>query len=406
MDQLPTKAQILDWIAQNPGLGAKRDIAKAFGIKGAARIDLKRLLKELESEGQLEKRRHSYRDPDRLPPVSILLVKAPDRDGDIWAKPLEWQGDGPEPKVLMVLRATDPALAEGDRILARLAEVQGQPYQYEGRVIRRIGVSALKVVGIFRKGAEGGRIVPIDKGSDKEWAVAPGAVHGAKDGELVEAEQAGPKGRMGLPQARITERLGDPSAPKAVSLIAIHQHGIPDDFPDEALAEADAAKPAGLKGREDLRDLPLVTIDPSDARDHDDAVWAAPDDDPKNEGGHVLWVAIADVAAYVTPGFGAGPRGVEAGQFDLFPRPGGADAARPAVGRSLQPARRRGAGLHRGEDADRPPWPQDRPRLPPRADALGRVAGLCRGAGGARRQPQRPLRAADGKRDQPALRRL
>ena len=70
-----------------------------------------------------------------------------------------------------------------------------------------------------------------------------GAVLGAKDGELVEAEQAGPKNRMGLPRARIVERLGDPSAPKAVSLIAIHQHGIPDDFPDKVIAEADKAKP-------------------------------------------------------------------------------------------------------------------------------------------------------------------
>ena len=77
-----------------------------------------------------------------------------------------------------------------------------------------------------------------------------------------------------MPTARVTERLGDPSAPKAVSLIAIHQHGIPDDFPDKVIAEADKAKPMGLAGREDLRDMHLVTIDPADARDHDDACFA------------------------------------------------------------------------------------------------------------------------------------
>ncbi|MCR8724794.1 ribonuclease R [Frigidibacter sp. ROC022] len=319
MNSIPTKAQILEWIADHPGLTAKRDIAKAFGIKGAARIDLKRLLKELEGEGQLERKRHSYRDPDKLPPVSILQIKAPDRDGDIFAKPLEWQGEGPEPKVLMVLRASDPAIGEGDRVLARLAEVKGEAHHYEGRVIRRIGVAAHKVVGIFRKGAEGGRIVPIDKKSDREWAVPPGVMHGARDGELVEAEQTGPKGRMGLPQARITERLGDPSAPKAVSLIAIHQHGIPDDFPDDVIAEADAAKPAGLKGREDLRDLPLITIDPADARDRDDAVLAQPDDDPKNKGGHVIWVAIADVAHYVTPGSALDREARKRGNSTYFP---------------------------------------------------------------------------------------
>ncbi len=301
MSKIPSKSEILDWIEQNPTLTAKRDIAKAFGIKGAARIDLKRVLKELEAEGHLEKRKRSYQDPDRLPPVSVLLVTGPDKDGDLFAKPMEWHGEGKEPVVLLIPRDSDPALGEGDRILARLTLVKGEDHHYEARLIRRIGSNPKKVLGIFRKAAEGGRIVPIDKGADREWRVGADHTHGAKDGELVEAEQAGPKGRMGSPRARIVERLGDPSEPRAVSLIAIHQHGIPDDFPDKVIEQADAAKPQGLKGREDLRDLPLVTIDPSDARDHDDACYAHADEDPKNEGGHVVWVAIADVAAYVTP---------------------------------------------------------------------------------------------------------
>ncbi|MWD29481.1 ribonuclease R [Aquicoccus sp. SCR17] len=319
MNELPTKAQILDWISENPTQTSKRDISRAFGIKGAQRIDLKRILKELEDEGHLEKRRKTYRDPDRLPPVSVLQVMAPDADGDLFAKPLEWHGEGPEPRVIMVLRASDPALGQGDRVLARLQEVKGEDHHYEGRLIRRIGTNPRRVLGIFRKGAEGGRILPIHKGDGKEWSVASDATFGAKDGELVEAEQAGPKGRLGLPKARVVERLGDPSAPKAVSLIAIHQHGIPHDFPDEVVEEADAMKPAGLKGREDLRDLPLVTIDPSDARDHDDAVWAHADDDPKNEGGHVIWVAIADVAQYVRPGTALDAEARKRGNSSYFP---------------------------------------------------------------------------------------
>ena len=175
------------------------------------------------------------------------------------------------------------------------------------------------MLGVFRAGAEGGRVVPIDKGSDKEWMIAAGATHGAKDGELVEAEQAGPKGRMGLPNARIVSRLGDPSAPRAVSLIAIHQHGIPDHFPDAVMAEADKAKPMGLGRREDLRDLPLITIDPADARDHDDACYAMPDPDPANKGGHIVWVAIADVAAYVTPGSELDREARKRGNSTYFP---------------------------------------------------------------------------------------
>jgi len=319
MSNIPSKAEILEWIEQHPTQTAKRDIAKAFGIKGAARIDLKRMLKELEAEGHLEKRKRSYQDPDRLSPVSVLVVTGPDAQGDLFAKPMEWHGEGNEPPVLIITKPSDPALGEGDRILARLTQVQNDDYQYEGRLIRRIGTNPKKVLGIFRKGAQGGRIVPIDKGAEREWAVGDGDTNGARDGELVEAEQAGPKGRMGLPRARIVDRLGDPSAPRAVSLIAIHQHGIPDDFPDDVIAEADTAKPIGLKGREDLRDLPLITIDPSDARDHDDACYAHADEDPKNEGGHVVWVAIADVAAYVTPGSALDREARKRGNSTYFP---------------------------------------------------------------------------------------
>ncbi|WP_299774275.1 ribonuclease R [uncultured Tateyamaria sp.] len=319
MSRIPTKSEILDWISANPTLTAKRDIAKAFGIKGAARIDLKRLLKELEAEGHLEKRKKTYQDPDRLPPVSVLQVEEPDDDGDLFARPMEWQGEGVEPKILVLPRASDPALGPGDRILARLTLVKDSDHNYEARLIRRIGTNPRRILGVFRAGDEGGRIMPVDKGSDKEWSVPAGATHGAKDGELVEAEQAGPKNRIGLPRARIVERLGDPSAPKAVSLIAIHEHGIPDAFPDPVIAEADAQKPKGLKGREDLRDMPLITIDPSDARDHDDACYAHADDDPKNEGGHVIWVAIADVAAYVTPGSALDREAKKRGNSTYFP---------------------------------------------------------------------------------------
>ncbi|TYB77616.1 ribonuclease R [Maritimibacter fusiformis] len=319
MTRIPSKDEILTWISDNPTLTSKRDIARAFGIKGAARIDLKRILRELEDDGHLTKRKKTYRDPDKLPPVAVLEVTGPGADGELFARPLEWQGEGEAPKVLFVAKSGDPGLAAGDRILARMTEVNGEDHAYAARLIRRIGTNPERILGIFRKGAEGGRVTPIDKGADKEWMVPAGAEEGAKDGELVEAQQSGPRERMGLPRARIVARLGDPSAPRAVSLIAIHQHGIPDAFPDEVIAEADAMKPAGLEGREDLRHLPLVTIDPSDARDHDDAVWAHPDDNAKNPGGHVVWVAIADVAHYVTPGSALDREARNRGNSTYFP---------------------------------------------------------------------------------------
>ncbi|MEO1640862.1 MAG: ribonuclease R [Pseudomonadota bacterium] len=319
MTRIPSKSEILSWISENPTKTAKRDIAKAFGIKGAARIDLKRLLRELEDEGKLTKRRSSYRDAEELPPVAVLEVVGADADGDLFARPLEWKGEGAEPRILMMLRSSDPALGSGDRILGRLTVDKTEDHSHTARLIRRIGTNPLRILGVFRAGSEGGRILPIDKGADKQWTVAAGATGGAKDGELVEAEQAGPKGRMGLPKARIVARLGDPTEPRAVSLIAIHQHGIPDHFPDEVVTEADSAKPAGLGKRRDLRDLPLVTIDPWDARDHDDACYVETDSDPKNEGGFIIWVAIADVAHYVTPGSALDREARKRGNSTYFP---------------------------------------------------------------------------------------
>ncbi len=319
MTRIPSKAEILAWISEHPTKAAKRDIAKAFGIKGAARIDLKRLLKELEEEGKLTKRRSSYRDAEELPPVAVLEIVGADADGDLFARPLEWKGEGAEPRILMMLRSSDPALGAGDRILGRLTADQTEEHSHTGRMIRRIGTNPQRILGVFRQASEGGRVLPIDKGSDKQWVVATGATGGAKDGELVEAEQAGPKGRMGLPKARIVARLGDPTEPRAVSLIAIHQHGIPDHFPDEVVTEADHAKPAGVKGRTDLRDMPLVTIDPWDARDHDDACFVETDPDPKNKDGFIIWVAIADVAHYVTPGSELDREARKRGNSTYFP---------------------------------------------------------------------------------------
>lgn len=319
MTRIPTKDEILAWISDHPTQSAKRDIARAFGIKGAARIGLKKLLRQLEAEGHLEKRHKTYRDPERLPPVSVLEVLEPSAEGDVFARPLEWQGDGAAPVVLYIARAAEPALGAGDRILARLIHVGADDHAYEARLIRRIGTNPARMLGVFREAAEGGRVVPIDKKANTEWQVAAGATFNAKDGELVEAEPAGPRHRMGLPQARVVARLGDPTAPRAVSLIAIHEHGIPDRFPDDVLADADAQKPAGMGQREDLRDLPLVTIDPEDARDHDDAVFAEADPDPENSGGHFIWVAIADVAQYVRPGTALDREARKRGNSSYFP---------------------------------------------------------------------------------------
>ncbi|MSU88523.1 ribonuclease R [Rhodobacteraceae bacterium 2CG4] len=318
MDKLPSKDALLAWIRENPGETSKRELARAFGIKGADRIPLKRMLKELEESGEIRKDGKHIREPGALPPVSVLRVTGPDSAGDLWAEPAQWDSDDPLPRILVHLRAAEPALGEGDRILARLSPSDAEGVAYDARLIRRIGHGPRKVLGLYRQTEAGGRILSLERGAGHEWTVGAGERMGAQDGELVEAEQTGPRDRLGLHRARVTARLGDPSAPKSVSLIAIHAHGIPDEFPPEALAQAEAARPIdSAQGRDDLRHLPLITIDPSDARDHDDAVCALPD--PAVDGGHIVWVAIADVAAYVRPGTALDDAGRERGNSTYFP---------------------------------------------------------------------------------------
>jgi ribonuclease R len=298
---LPDKAALLDWIRDNPRHASKRDIARAFGLKGADRVELKRLLRELTAEGAVDRSAKRFLPPGHLPPVTVLVADGVDRDGELTARPQSWDGPGAPPPILCVPQKGDPALGEGDRFLAKLTPVhEPEGLRYEARLIRRLAAGPRRALGVFRLTDGGGRVVPVAKGAD-EMRVEPHDTAGAQDGELVEVEALGTP-RMGLARVRVVERLGDPFAARAVSLIAIHQHRLPVAFAPAALAEAEAARPAPLEGREDLRALPLLTIDPVDARDHDDAVCAAPDDDPANPGGFVVWVAIADVAHYVRPG--------------------------------------------------------------------------------------------------------
>ncbi|MEM8658600.1 MAG: ribonuclease R, partial [Pseudomonadota bacterium] len=193
MSELPTKSQILAWIRDNPGETSKRDVARAFGIKGADRIPLKALLREMQSSGEITKDRKHMREAGTLPPVSVLRVTGPDEQGDLWAAPAQWEDEGPEPRILMQLRAHEPALGEGDRVLARLSPSEEEGASYTGRLIRRIGHGPRKLVGIYRASEAGGRILSIDRKAGHEWTVVPGDRHGAEDGELVEAEQSGPK---------------------------------------------------------------------------------------------------------------------------------------------------------------------------------------------------------------------
>lgn len=336
--RLPSRADLIAFIAREreaqgdkvPAKIGKREIARAFDIKGDDRIALKRMLRELEAEGAIERRRRVLHQPGRLPAVVLAEIFSRDRDGDLLASPVEWDASlGPIPKIAISAprkpRANMPAPGLGDRALVRVEAVPDPaPHEptYTGRLIKLLPRARTQVLGLFRADplGGGGRIVPIDKKSlgRGELQVSEADRGEAEDGDLVAVEPLR-SGRLGLPSARVRERIGAFSSEKAVSLIAIHAHGLPHIFPSEVLAEAESKKNVGLAGREDWRELPLVTIDPPDAKDHDDAVYADYDPDPANVGGTILSVAIADVAAYVRLGGALDKEAQERGNSVYFP---------------------------------------------------------------------------------------
>jgi ribonuclease R len=301
----PTKEQVVAFIRESPTPIGKREIARAFHLKGSDRIPLKALLKELERDGAVDRGRNRRMGaPGQLPEVTVVQIIGPDADGDLWARPVDLRPDDAEPKILVIeekrergARPPQTPLGPGDRVLVRLTRTDAD--EYEARPIRKLESRAARVVGLITRASDGSlRITPADKRIRTEFAIDARSMHGVKSGEIVVAEVE-PGRPMGTPRARITERLGRTGEARSVSLIAIAAHGIPTDFPQAALAEAAAAGPATLGTRTDLRNIPLVTIDGEDARDFDDAVHAEADTDPKNPGGWKLLVAIADVAHYV-----------------------------------------------------------------------------------------------------------
>jgi ribonuclease R len=303
---LPSKEQILDFLNSAQGKAGKREIARAFGVSGGARIALKRLLAEMAEEGSLAGDKKHMREKGKLPPTTTLEITGRDKDGDLIAKPLHWEEDDGKRPIVRMLTADrrDVEIGIGDHVLARLEKLPrgSGAASYEATPIKKLPREKRRLLGIYRASNRGGgTIEPIDRKELKSWQILPDDTGGAADGDLVRF-QLNRRGRFATPRAEIVESLGNPDDQRKISLIAIHAHGIPEDFPESVIQECETLPAPAMKGRTDLRDIQLLTIDPMDARDHDDAVHAAADTDPKNTGGFVVTVAIADVAQYIRPG--------------------------------------------------------------------------------------------------------
>ncbi|HMK89023.1 MAG TPA: RNB domain-containing ribonuclease, partial [Methylocystis sp.] len=337
--RLPSRQDILEFLArerdaaQKSGRGGKigkREIARAFNVKGEDRIELKRLLAELSDEGAIERRGRRVNKSGALPPVALVDIIGRDADGDLVASPVEWEEDehGAPPRIRIEAprraKAGQPPPGVGDRALVRAEfdrDAGPNDPQFVGRVIKLLARERHRLLAVLRVDERRGAWAePIDKKqAGRDLVVAKDDLGDARDGDLVSLDILG-KTRMGAGRARVRESLGSVTQEKAVSLIALRAHDIPDVFRPETLAEAEAARKARLdQHREDWRDLPLVTIDPPDAKDHDDAVHAAPDADEDNPGGFVVTVAIADVAYYVRPHSALDRDALERGNSVYFP---------------------------------------------------------------------------------------
>jgi len=288
---LPSRKQILDFIASSDQPAGKREIARAFGVSGQDKIDLKRLLRDMADEGLIDSSPgRAFHKSGGVPKVTVLRVQAVDDGGTIWAVPEQWHAETPPPRLRLIERGRRGALGIGDRVLARTEE-KGQGFV--AHPMKKLERSAELALGVVKK--EGTRfwLSPVDKRERRELAIVD--LKDAEVGDLVLCEVTGRPPRV---SARVDAVLGDPFAPRSFSLIAIHKHGLRHEFAQEAIDEAHRVSTQPLGEREDLTHLPIVAIDPEDARDHDDAIWAEPD----GEGGWNAIVAIADVSFYVRPG--------------------------------------------------------------------------------------------------------
>ncbi len=220
---LPTREQVIAFIGgaaapngeKPPQRVTKRDIARAFGVKGEAKTELKLLIKDLENEGSIARGRKALQVQGRLPSIVVADIAARDRDGELIAKPAEWNEETPPPRILVRRprgkRDSAPAPALGARVLMRVEfdpDGTGAEPAYSGRVIKILDKLKARVFAVFRKAADGsGRALPVEKRAAREFMVPVNLAGDAEDGDLVAIEPLR-EGRFGLPNARVVESFG------------------------------------------------------------------------------------------------------------------------------------------------------------------------------------------------------
>ncbi len=299
------KEQILAAVRAKPDKLTRKDIARDLGIKGDDRRELRHMLRKMVEEGQMIlSQRKTYREAGELPDVMVIRIRDVDDQGDLIGVPDKWNGEGVPPLIIIREQPSSKKgkdrgaqVGVGDLALCKIKKSGGG---YSALVMKKLSRGPTKQLGILYQDGRGWKIKAIDK-KVRDEARPLKVPEGTENNSLVQYRASGKRGKYER-TVEILKVVGSANDPKAFTMISLEQHGIPVGFEDDVIAEArNLSLPKLSKYREDLRDIPLLTIDPVDAKDFDDAVFAVPDDDPKNKGGWIVWVAIADVAAFVAP---------------------------------------------------------------------------------------------------------
>ena len=291
--KIPRK-KIIDFVTASPDPVPFREIMGKFGVSKAERHRLKTLVEELVEMGDLVKLKgNRYAPLDWTDTVTGRISLH--RDGYGFLSP-----DGGGEDLYIPARYLRESM-QGDRVEA-CALPPRHDGKREGRIIQTLERSVRTVVGTYRELRQGGIVVAAEERPGSDILIPSNARTTARNGDVVVAEiTAYPTEQRGA-SGRITEVLGRPEDPEVEVLAIIRKHGLPDNFPTDALAEArSVVRGVGaseIAGRTDLRYLATVTIDGETARDFDDAVAVAREPD----GMVRLWVSIADVSHYVRPG--------------------------------------------------------------------------------------------------------
>lgn len=247
-----------------------KELARALGVDTAEYTAFKQLLREMEATGEIYRvRKGRYALPEKINLVVGRLQTTRSGHGFVISEK--------EPRDLFVPAPRLEDAYEGDRVIARV-ERRPRGENPEGSIVKVLERARSQVVGAYHRSGRYGFVEPEDRKLHRDLFIPPGNEGEARNGDMVVARVVDWGSRQLNPVGAIVEVLGAPGEPGVDVLAIVHVHELPPEFPADVLREAeDLAERReittdDLEGRQDFRELPTFTIDPEDARDHDDAV--------------------------------------------------------------------------------------------------------------------------------------